>query len=152
MTPTGLREKIIAERAAWVRERVAGIRSLPLEDYTAFAGDRRNVAAAESYLRRALEALIDLGRHVLAKGFGLVAAEYRDVPERLQQSGVLARADADLLGVMARYRNRLVHFSHEVTSAELYDLCAHRLEEVERVLEALLAWVRAHPEKIDRTL
>jgi len=31
--------------------------------------DPRNVASAESYLRRGLEALLDLGRHLLAKGF-----------------------------------------------------------------------------------
>ncbi len=29
--------------------------------------DRRNPAAAESYLRRSLEAIFDIGRHILAK-------------------------------------------------------------------------------------
>lgn len=32
-----------------------------------FLAESRNVAAAESYLRRSLEAIFDIGRHVLAK-------------------------------------------------------------------------------------
>lgn len=38
------------------------------------------VAAGESFLRRALEVLLDLGRHVLAKGFGRVVPEYVSSP------------------------------------------------------------------------
>jgi len=76
----GLQEKVITERVAWIREMLAGIRSLPLASYEEFVSDRRNIAAAESYLRRALEALLDLGRHLLAKGFALAVSEYRETP------------------------------------------------------------------------
>ena len=50
---------------------VSEIRALPLSDKEAFFSDRRDVWAAESCLRRALEALLDLGRHILAKGYGI---------------------------------------------------------------------------------
>ena len=61
-------EKIVAERAAWIEEMLRGVRALPLESYEQFIGDPRNVAAADSYVRRALEAVMDLGRDILAKG------------------------------------------------------------------------------------
>lgn len=64
MTPTKIRSAVVAERAAWIRKMVFAIQSLPLSSYAEFISDARNVAAAESYLRRALEALLDLGRHV----------------------------------------------------------------------------------------
>lgn len=41
------------------------------------------MAAADSYLRRALEALMDLGRHILGKGLGRAASEYREVPRQV---------------------------------------------------------------------
>lgn len=63
MTPSRLDARVVAERLPWIEEMIAGIRSLPLESQAAFVADARNVAAAESYLRRALEALLDLGRH-----------------------------------------------------------------------------------------
>jgi hypothetical protein len=63
-----LRAKVIAERVAWIRQMLAGLRTLPLDTFDSFQSDPRNMAAAESYLRRALEALLDLGRRLLAKG------------------------------------------------------------------------------------
>ena len=118
MTPSGLREKVIAERVAWIERMLADIRALPVGDVKAFAGDRRTLAAGESCLRRALEALLDLGRHLLSKGLGIAVAEYREIPERLAESGVLSGEEADLMGQMARYRNRMVHFYHEVSPEE----------------------------------
>lgn len=152
MTPNGIKEKVVAERAAWIEQMLRGIGALPLNSYEEFAVDQRNIAAAESYVRRALEALLDLGRHMLAKGVGRAVSEYRDVPRQLLAIGVLDEDTARKMGDMAGYRNRLVHFYDEVTPQELYDICTQRIPEITVAVNALLAWVRAHPEKVDRSL
>ncbi len=152
MTASKLQAKIIAERVAWIRRMLSGIRSLPLTTYEVFASDPRNVAAAESHLRRALEALLDLGRHVLAKGFGHPAVEYRAIASGLVNFGVLSGELGGLCRRLAGYRNRLVHFYHEISDGELYDICAHQLSDVETVLAAILLWIETHPEKIDHAL
>lgn len=103
-------EKVVTGRLAWMQERLAGISALPLEAEAAFIQDPRNVAAAESYLRRALEALLDLGRHVLARGFGQAVSEYKEIPQGLREVELLADDEARLMRDMAGYRNRLVHF------------------------------------------
>ena len=149
MTPAQLRAKVVAERAAWIRQMLAGLRSLPLETFAAFEVDVRNPAAAESYLRRALEALLDLGRHVLAKGFGQAVIEYKDVAKGLAEVGVLDKEEAMVLRTLAGYRNRLVHFYHEISNGELYEICTGRVGDIEGVLTAMLGWLAAHPEKID---
>lgn len=152
MNPTGLRQRIVADRAAWIRRMLARLRSLPLASWEEFQSDQRNVAAAESYLRRALEALLDLGRHMLAKGFGEGVTEYKEIATRLVERGVLDRSQSLCLQQLAGYRNRLVHFYHEVSERELYEICRDQLGDVERVLNALLDWLAAHPELVDRTL
>lgn len=152
MTPSGLRRKIVAERAAWVRRMLAGIRSLPLDTCATFRSDPRTGAAAESYLRRALEALLDLGRHILAKGFGRAVTEYKDVATALADAGVLNEQGGVLLRDLAGYRNRLVHFYQEVSEAELYEICTTELGDIDAVLDALLAWIEAHPDRIDDSL
>lgn len=126
------------------------LRSLPGEDMESFLGDARTLAAAESYLRRALEALLDLGRHILAKGFGRVVVEYKDIPLQLREIGALGDQDAGLLRDMAGYRNRLVHFYSEVTAQELFHIRSSRLTDIEKVLSALLQWLQTHPELMDR--
>ncbi len=79
MTPSQLRHAVVAERIAWVQEMLRGVRRLPLATFEAFCADPRDLAAAEPYLRRALEALLDLGRHILANGFGRGVTEYKEI-------------------------------------------------------------------------
>ena len=152
MTVGKIRKTIVAERLAWVRKMLEGIRNLPLASYEQFQSDPRTLAAAESYLRRALEALLDLGRHILAKGFALAPAEYKEVADELGKANVLSGEDRVLLRQMAGYRNRLVHFYHEVSQEELYALCTLHLSDIEHVGEVILRWLQEHPEKVDTAI
>lgn len=73
MTPTDIDPKVLTQRAAWILEMSGALRDLPLKNKGEFLQNRHNVAAAESYLRRSLEALFDIGRHILAKRFAFPA-------------------------------------------------------------------------------
>ncbi len=152
MTPGALSERVVADRVAMVRALLRDIRGLPLDDFATFVADRRNVWAAESCLRRSLEALFDLGRHILSKGFGLGVTEYKAIAVQLQVDGVLSPEEAATLRILAGYRNRLVHYYNEISDEELYQVCTGQLSDVERVLTALESWVRTHPELTDRHL
>jgi uncharacterized protein YutE (UPF0331/DUF86 family) len=143
MTPGTIRPEIVAERAFWIRQMVHNLTTLPLEDIEAFHAEKHFLAAAESYLRRALEALMDLGRHILAKGFGYPATEYKEVAKALSEKGVLGPETALLMTQMAGYRNRMVHFYHEIEPDELYEICHSHLHDIEKVLDELLAWVKS---------
>ena len=93
MTPGSVSRAVVADKVAIVRRMLDGIRSLPLDSLADFTADPRMVAAADSYLRRALEALLDLARHVLAKGFGRAPAEYAEVAHQLGEVEVIAGGD-----------------------------------------------------------
>ncbi len=142
MTKGNISDAVISQKALWVRRMVAALRELPLQNRQEFLGDPRNVAAAESYLRRALEALFDIGRHILAKGFALPTSEYKEISEGLYERKILGAEAKELLKRMAGYRNRLVHFYHEVGPEELYEVCTLHLEEVTALLDTLLKWLR----------
>lgn len=149
MVPSKLRGKIIADRLEWIRRMIASIRALPLNSLAEFMADPRTSAAAESYLRRCLEALLDLGRHILAKGFGRAAVEYKAVARELREVGILSSEEVRLLAQMAGYRNRLVHFYHEISEEELYEICTRGLTDIEHLTLALERWIRSYPEQID---
>jgi uncharacterized protein YutE (UPF0331/DUF86 family) len=151
MTPAKLRKELVAERVSWIRQMLDGIRGLPLASYAEYQADSRTPAAAESYLRRALEALLDLGRHVLAKGLGRATTEYQEIADTLVETGVLTEERGRLLREMAGYRNRLVHFYDEVTHQELFRICTEHLGDVEVVLDEILAWIHADPERTEGT-
>ena len=127
MTPDHISKRIVIDRLDLVSTLLQEIRDLPLRDEHTFFADRRNVWAAEPCLRRSLEALFDLGRHILAKGYGLGVSEYKEIALRLHDQGILLENEAKLMQTLAGYRNRLVHFYHEVSREELFEICGHRL-------------------------
>jgi len=149
MTPGKMSKKVVSERTSLIREMLSDVKELPLSSLEEFLGDKRNVASAESYLRRALEGLLDLGRHILAKAFGHPVTEYKEIARGLLEKEVLRKKEADLLTKMAGYRNRMTHFYHEITSEELYEICRGHLDEIELVLNRLIEWLRENKEKID---
>jgi uncharacterized protein YutE (UPF0331/DUF86 family) len=115
-------------------------------------GDSRNAAAAESYLRRGLEALFDLGRHVLGKGFGRAVSEYKEIARALVQEKVLTEEEGQKALKMAGYRNRLVHYYQEISPEELYQILTQDLTDLEAVLFGILRWIRERPERMDQEL
>lgn len=149
MTPSKVRAKTIVDRIGVVRKNLDDLRAVPLGSLHEFTSGKLNAPAAESYLRRALEALMDLGRHILAKGFGRGVAEYKKISAELTDAGVLGAEEASLFRKMAGYRNRMVHFYGEVTTEELYGICAERLGDFEVILEAIMTWLQRNPDKLD---
>lgn len=71
---------------------------------------------------------------------------------RLKTQGVLSEDEATTLHLLAGYRNRLVHFYHEVSAEELYQICSQQLSDIELVQDAYRRWLQEHPEKLEQAL
>jgi uncharacterized protein YutE (UPF0331/DUF86 family) len=152
MSPSKVSQRIVLDRIAWVDRMLKEIRSLPISDRAVFLAESRNVWAAESCLRRAIEALFDIGRHILARGFGRGEVEYREIAEGLGATGVLDPAESLLMRTLAGYRNRLVHFYHEVSAGELFEICSRQLDDLVRIRGAYHRWMGSHPGMLDTAL
>ena len=148
MTSGRVSRTVVADKVALIRRLQDEVGTLPLDDLDAFTRDPRMVAAGESYLRRMLEALLDIARHVLAKGFARGPSEYAEVARQLGETGVLTPAQAERLVRMARYRNRLVHVYDQVTAPELYELLARRRTDIDEMVGAVADWMAAHPDRV----
>ncbi len=138
MTPTGVRLKIVRERLEYLEDRLRELRALPSESLGDFLADRRNPWAADSLLRHGIQALFDVARHLLAKGFGLGKLEYKEIAREAVKRDLVA--DAELgrrLQEIAGYRNRLVHHYESVTPEELYQIVRHDLGDLEALAVAL---------------
>jgi uncharacterized protein YutE (UPF0331/DUF86 family) len=110
---------------------------LYLQDFSSmdekeFLADRRNAATVESYLRRSLETVFDLGRHILSKTFGLKELEYKQIARLLGERGIVSPDYASTLLRMAGYPNRMVHFYQEIAERELYQIVRDQLPDIEQ--------------------
>ncbi|MDI6638802.1 MAG: DUF86 domain-containing protein [Bacillota bacterium] len=108
-----------------------------------FLADPDKPAAAESYLRRSLEAVFDIGRHILAKTGGVsLAGEHKSMARGLGDRGVVSKSLSEILVQMAGYRNRLVHLYHNVSNEELYAIMESGLPDLERFIREIADFVQ----------
>ena len=142
MVPENINGDVVTQRASWVFEMINSLKELPIENKAEFLRNKHHVAAAESYLRRSLEALFDIGRHILAKKFAYPAAEYKEIAKGLSDKKVIIGDQVELMRKMAGYRNRMVHFYHEITPEELHEICVNHLDEIKLLLDRLLQWIK----------
>jgi uncharacterized protein YutE (UPF0331/DUF86 family) len=111
-----------------------------------FLSDKKNPPFVESYLRRGLEAVFDIGRHILSKTYGFKEIEYKTIAKELGGRGVVTKELSDVLYTMAGYRNRMVHFYKEVGPEELHYIVVNNLDDFDRFAKEIVAFVRAYEE------
>lgn len=133
---------LIETRLSLILELTRQLDSLASISREEFLEDARNVGAAESFLRRALEAIFDVGRHLLAKsGHSDLAKEYKSIAQGLGSLGIIPEPFVPTLIQMAGYRNRLVHFYHQVTAFELYEIINARRDDLRRFVDFVATYL-----------
>ncbi|HEV7508642.1 MAG TPA: DUF86 domain-containing protein [Thermoanaerobaculia bacterium] len=140
MTTGRVNLKVVGDLLQGVEDCLTGLRSLPAGSQEEFTADFRNPAAAESFLRRAIQGLFDILRHLLAKGYGQGALEYKELARLAAEKDLIRDpALAEVLRKLGGFRNRLTHFYQEVTAGELYGILRGELGDVEGIAAELRA-------------
>lgn len=128
---------VIQSRLALINDYLTQLKRYAKITKENFVEDKDKAAAAESYLRRSLKAIFDIGRHIIARNGGTdLATEYKSIAKGLGEKKIISRELADALVEMAGYRNRLVHLYHIIQNDELYEILQSDLDDLEKfVLE-----------------
>jgi len=124
--------EFIEDRLAKIRASSARLKKMQALTREQFLADPDYYAIAEHHLRRSLESMFDIGRHVIAKK-GLGKPEnYSHIIELLGQHSIISPEFGENIKGMAGYRNRLVHEYAHITVEEIFNIIATRLEDFER--------------------
>jgi uncharacterized protein YutE (UPF0331/DUF86 family) len=138
MTGGEINLKVVSDSLELIAVCLRDLRALPQSSLAEFLADRRNPAAAESLLRRAIQAFFDLLRHILARAYGQGVLEYKELARVAAKSGLIRDVHlAEVALQIAGFRNRLVHFYQEITAEEMYSILRSDLEDLERLAEEL---------------
>lgn len=137
--------QMLTGRIEVIRSALSRLRDLGKISQKEFLKDYRYPASTETFLRHSLEAIFDIGRHILAKsGKVRLTHEYKDIARGLSESGVISKTLMHKLIEMAGYRNRIVHFYHEITDGELYQILQNDLDDIKRFLEEIGRYIEEH--------
>jgi len=146
MVISNLNIKLIEDRLGFIVKALAKLRELSFFTKEEFLKNDKP-AIAESYLRRALESVFDIGRHILAKMAGKGIVEYKEIARKLEEYGILSKSCSEKLVLMAGYRNRLVHFYHEVSDEELFRILQENLDDIEQFIKEIKRFILAYKSK-----
>ena len=106
------------------------LRDTPREEFLA---NPEKYGSAERFLQLAIEAVNDIGGHLVAD-LNLGTVEWaRDIPERLYQAGYIDKDLREQWFRMIGFRNILVHDYLDVDRARVYEVLQHHLEDFERL-------------------
>jgi len=98
---------LLTGRIEIIRVSLQRLKELACLSEDEFLGDYRNPASAETFIRHCLEAIFDIGRHILAKSGNIrLTHEYKSIARRLGETGVVSKELSERLSQMAGYRNR----------------------------------------------
>jgi len=149
MVISNLNIKLIEDRLGFIIKAVARLKRLARLDQQDFLKED-NPAIAESFLRRSLDTIFEIGRHIMAKTAGKGIVEYKEIARALSQEGVVGRDHSEKLQLMAGYRNSLVHFYHEISDKELHTILDNNLSDVEAFVKEIKHFIQSYQAQKDQ--
>jgi len=144
MVISRLRIDRIEKNLSLIQEFLSELKNLSEISEEEFLSNKINPAAAESYLRRSLEAIFDIGRHILSKSYGFKEIEYKKIALEFGERGIVDKEYARTLIKMAGYRNRMVHLYHEVTPQEIYNILQKHLSDIEHFISEIVSFIESY--------
>lgn len=122
-----------------VRGNLRRLREIATRGRDAFLADEITSTASTHYLQTSIEAVIDIGNHIVSReGLG-IPRTYADTLDLLVDHAILPEEHRKSFRAMVRFRNRAVHLYDEIDDAEVFDILENHLGDLDIVIGAMTA-------------
>jgi uncharacterized protein YutE (UPF0331/DUF86 family) len=99
-----------------------------------FVSDFRYYDSAKYNLQIAIEAMIDIGNHIISR-MGLEPPKtYADTFEILGKHDIVMQNMVNTYKQMAKFRNRIVHFYDDVNESEVYNILQNNINDFNKFI------------------
>lgn len=130
MKRLSLNKELIEERLIFIEQSLGSLERFSSQSLKDFQKDFDNFRIAYYDLYTALEAVLDIGSHILSRIPGNKPKSYKDIPQLLAKNKILPeKFTEEKLVQMAGYRNRMTHFYHRIESGEIYEIIKLHLDD-----------------------
>ncbi len=124
---------VIIRRLKKLDSYLAILQSLQNYDKEAFLSTPEYYGSAERFLHLSIEALLDIGNHLIAdQNLGEVRW-YRDIPEILNKKGIINDQQEKTWIRMIGFRNALVHDYLDIDRSIVFDVLNKHLNEIDDI-------------------
>jgi uncharacterized protein YutE (UPF0331/DUF86 family) len=128
-----VRSEIIRKRLNKLDEYVAILRRVQRYSFEDFMEDPERYGSAERFLHLAIEAILDMGNHIIADLELGVVNSYSDIPAIIAKKGYLSPPLEEKWIRMIGFRNTLVHEYIDIDRKIVYDVLQNNLDDFEEL-------------------
>ena len=128
-----VRPEVIRKRLNKLDEYLSILYNLRKYSFDDFTGDPERYGSAERFLHLSIEAILDMGNHVIAELDLGIVNWYSDIPAILEKNGYI---DSDMEKEwlqMIGFRNTLVYDYLEIDRRIVYDILQNHLKDIEKI-------------------
>ncbi|MCG8514897.1 MAG: DUF86 domain-containing protein [Halanaerobiales bacterium] len=115
-------------------EKLYKLRGLAQQD---FLRDYRNHDAAKYNLQVIIEALIDIGNHIISRKKLPIPDSNADTFRILSQNGIIPVEKLSRYEAMAKFRNMVVHLYQDINEEEIFHIIKNDLSDIEYFIEII---------------
>ncbi len=133
--------EVVLDRISIIKNSLKRLKEISKLSKQEFKNNDDYFAIAEHHLRRSLEAVIDLGRHICVKEDLGQPQDYTEVFDILNNGGLLSKEFTENIRDMAGYRNRLVHMYNQIDREEIYQILQERLDDFDIFTNEIMNYI-----------
>ena len=135
-----LNRELLETRIGYIEESLKSLERFQGISSDTFFSNPDNFRIAFYDLHRSLEAVMDIGSHLLSRIPGGRPSSYKDIPRLLERNRIIPSTFArEKMIKMAGYRNRMVHFYGNITPEELFRIIQDDLNDFYSFLSFIVA-------------
>ena len=125
--------EIIRKRLDALQRYIVILRKISTYSLQEFLEEPEHYGSAERFLQLSVEALSDLGNHVVSDLRLGAVDTYADIPDSLASAGIISVEQRAIWVRMIGFRNLLVHDYLQVDRTIVYDVLQHRLQDMDEI-------------------
>jgi uncharacterized protein YutE (UPF0331/DUF86 family) len=131
-----VRKEIIRKRLNKLDEYLGVLKKLQRYSFKEFTVDPERYGSAERYLHLAIEAVIDMGNHVIADLELGVVNWYSDIPKLMADKEYISSELEEKWTRMIGFHNTLVHEYIDIDRKIVYDILQNNIRDLEELKRA----------------
>lgn len=139
MTP--LDKESIQSKIARIRKNVKELKKLGKLSYDKYTKDILHTATTERLLQISIEAMLDIGSHIIAEESFGEPLEYRDVFALLIKNGILPQENEAAFLNLAGLRNRIVHVYEDIDHKQIHRFLQENLGDFDAFIDAISTYL-----------
>jgi len=115
----------------YIRSNLKKLKELREISKDEFLEDYRNCDSAKYNLQISIEALIDIGNHIISRENYGIPKTNADTFRILAKENIISRERLKSYIAMTKFRNMVVHLYEEIDENEIYDIIQNNLDDFE---------------------